>query len=204
MYTSDFEDKLPLFGDTYAPGSADVVWWYQKLAPYVVRQSAGDKGNYEALSAEIRKCPSGQAKPPPFSSPAKAKFTEWNCWIGVNYGAIGDPLSGPFYYGDNMQPLKLTRIRKPADALMYMDTVQHYVYSPFYAAFNKDADGDGQPDSASGVYSSEFAFNCGRPTVHDNGCNVTLMDGHAERVQFRRLYEWRNNQPVHSYWNLED
>lgn len=30
------------------------------------------------------------------------------------------------------------------------------------------------------------------------------MDGHAERVSFKKLWEWRNNTIVHSYWHVND
>src|SRR5512139_2199869 len=56
MYTSDYEDKIPLFGDQFPP-TADTMWWYQRLAPYLMKQAAGDKGNFEAVTADIRKCP---------------------------------------------------------------------------------------------------------------------------------------------------
>ena len=48
MYMGDNEDKIPLFGDSF-PYTPDVMWWYQKLGPYVMKQTTGDKGNYEAL-----------------------------------------------------------------------------------------------------------------------------------------------------------
>lgn len=203
MYVGDNEDRLPLFGDTF-PYSPEVMWWYQKLAPYVVKQSAGEKGNYEALSADVRKCPAGQPKAPPLSSPAMARYVEWNCWIGVNYGAFGNPLTAPFYYGNNMQPTRAARIRRPSTSLIFMDCVTHYVYTPLTWPFDQDLNNDGMKDSNSGVYSGEFAFNNGRPTVHNDGGNTTLLDGHAERVAFKKLYEWQNNKPVHPFWNLEE
>ena len=204
MYMGDYEDKIPLFGDTFSLGNPDVMWWYQKLAPYVMKKAAGDRANYEALAADIRKCPSGSKGPPPFCGPAQAGFDQWNCWIGVYYGAFGNPLTGLFYYGDNLKPIKASRVRKPADALVFTDTVTHYVYSPLVWAFDKDVDGDKMMDTSSGVYAGEFSFNDGRPTVHSSGANVTLLDGHAERVPFKKLWEWRNNKIVHSFWYLED
>jgi prepilin-type N-terminal cleavage/methylation domain-containing protein/prepilin-type processing-associated H-X9-DG protein len=203
MYTSDYEDKIPLFGDQFPP-IADTMWWYQRLAPYVMKQAAGDKGNFAAVTADIRKCPSGSKGPPPFCSPARAAFDQWNCWIGVYYGLFGNPLTGPFYYGNDMRPIKASRIRKPSDAMLFTDTVSHYVYSPLVWAFDKDVDGDKIMDTSSGVYDGEYAFNNGRPTVHSTGANVTLLDGHAERVPFKKLWEWRNNKIVHSFWYLED
>ena len=203
MYAGDYEDKIPLFGDEFPP-TPDTMWWYQKLAPYVMKQAAGDKGNFEAMTAQIRKCPSGNAGPPPFTGPATAAYVQWNCWIGVYYGAFGKPLTGTFYYGNDMKPITTARIRKAADALLYTDTVTHYVYSPLVWDFNKDVDGDKMMDSHEGVYAGEFSFNDGRPTVHSSGANVTLLDGHVERVAFKKLWEWRNNKIVHSFWYLED
>jgi prepilin-type N-terminal cleavage/methylation domain-containing protein/prepilin-type processing-associated H-X9-DG protein len=203
MYMGDNEDKIPLFGDKFSLGDPEVMWWYQKLAPYVLKQAAADKGNYEAMTAQIRKCPSGNVGPPPFSSPAAARYSEWNCWVGVYYGAFGNPLTGLFYYGDNVQPIKASRVKKPADALVFTDTVTHYVYSPQVWAFDKDVDGDGKKDSNSGVWGGEYAFNDARPTVHSGGANVALLDGHAERVPFKKLWEW-TNRIMHSFWYLED
>jgi len=203
MYAGDNSDKIPLFGDVF-PYSPTTMWWYQKLAPYVVRAAAAEAGNYEALSADIRKCPAGNTGPPPLSGSAVASYKEWNCWIGVYYGAFGSPLTGSFFYGNDMKPISAARIRKPADALMFLDTVTHYVYSPQSWAFDLDLNKDGMPDSSGGVYAGEFSFNNARPTVHNNGANVTLLDGHAERVPFKKLWEWRNNKIIHSFWYLED
>ena len=205
MYVSDNDDRIPLFGDVY-PYTAATLFWYQKLAPYVVRAAAAEPGNTEAYTAEVRKCPAGRIGPPPLSGAAVAGWAEWNCWVGAYYGSFGEPLTGPFYYGNNMKPIPATRIKKPADAMMYLDAVTHFVYSPQVSswAFDKDLNGDGMSDSSGSVYAGEFSFNNGRPTVHDNGSNVALLDGHAERVSFKKLWEWRNRQIVHSFWYLED
>jgi prepilin-type N-terminal cleavage/methylation domain-containing protein/prepilin-type processing-associated H-X9-DG protein len=203
LYSGDNEDKIPLFGDTY-PYASTTLFWYQKLGPYVVRAAAADPGNTEAYTAAVRKCPGGNIGPPPRSSPAVAGWSTWNCWVGVYYGAFGNPLTGPFYYGNDMKPITALRIKKPADAMMYMDTVTHYVYSPQVWALDQDVDGDGMKDSNSGVYAGEFPFNDGRPTVHSSGANVALLDGHAERVPYKKLWDWRNNKIVHSFWYLED
>jgi prepilin-type processing-associated H-X9-DG protein len=177
-----------------------VMWCYQKLAPYVMKQAAGDKGNYDALVAAIRKCPAGNPGPPPLGAPGRTNLTDWNCWIGVYYGAFGNPLTGPFYYGNDTKPLKAARIRKPDDAMLYTDAVTGYVYSPQVWAFDLDLNSDGMKDSNNGVNVGEFPFNNGRPTVHSLDANVALLDGHVERVPFKKLWEWRNNRIVHSFW----
>lgn len=181
-----------------------MTYWFQKLAPYVAKQAGAAPGNMEAYSSDSRKCPAGNLGPPPLSSPAVSGWNTWNCWVGVYYGLFGNPLTGPFYYGNEMKPIKSTRIKKPVDAMMYMDTVTHYVYSPLGWAFDKDVNRDGMMDTSDGVYAGEFSFNNGRPTVHNNSANVTLLDGHAERVPFKKLWEWRSNRIVHSFWYLED
>ena len=203
MYTSDNNDELPLFGDVFPP-TPTMTYWYQKLAPYIAKNNGDQPGNMEAYTAECRRCPAGSKGPPPLAGPAVAAWDQWNCWVGVYYGNNGAQLTGPFFYGNNLKPIKTSRIRKPADALMYTDAVTHYVYSPVTWPFDRDVNRDGMVDSSTGVYNGEFPFNNARPTVHNNGANVALLDGHAERVAFKRLWEWRNNQIVHSYWNLED
>ena len=97
-----------------------------------------------------------------------------------------------------------SRVKKPADAMIYMDSVTHYVYSPLVWLFDRDLTRDGMMDSMDAIYSTEYSFNNGRPTVHNNGSNVTLLDGHVERVPFKKLWEWKNNRIVHSFWYLED
>src|SRR2546427_13005215 len=129
MYLGDYADRLPLFGDS----SADYTkaFWHAKLAPYVAKQVQAGKlfTETEVFNYELRRCPGGSYGPPPFSR-APASSTNWNCWIGANFGAFGSPLSGPIYYGDYTPPLNVSRVAKPADALMFMDTLTHYAYSP--------------------------------------------------------------------------
>jgi prepilin-type N-terminal cleavage/methylation domain-containing protein/prepilin-type processing-associated H-X9-DG protein len=206
MYLDDFQDRLPLFGDS----SSDYTkaFWHAKLAPYVAKKP--DPGKLFTLTEifydELRKCPGGSTGPLPFGKAAATGLsTNWNCWIGANFGAFGNPLSGPFYYGDTTPPLRVSRIPKPADALMFMDTVTHYVYSPvdqnyrFTLDMNKDGKVDTMPQYP------DTPFNYGRPTVHNNGCNVTLLDGHVERVSFRNLWEIDSKKlVVHSFWSMED
>lgn len=204
MYIDDSNDCLPLFGDL----SSDYTkpFWHAKLAPYIARQMEPGKlfGQTQVYHDEVRRCPGGGIGPVPFSRSTE-RSTNWNCWIGANFGAYGNPLSGPFYYGDETPPLKVSRIGKPADALMYMDTVTHYVYSPVEQVyyFTLDMNGDGKVDTMPQY--PDTPFNYGRPTVHSNGSNVTLLDGHVERVPFKALWEIDARRRVaHSFWYIED
>jgi prepilin-type N-terminal cleavage/methylation domain-containing protein/prepilin-type processing-associated H-X9-DG protein len=206
MYTGDFDDKIPYLALYYNSESAE-PYVFDLLAPYVARASA-TLNQSTVQKAELRKCPGGSFSAPPFHTGTWAANT-WNCWIGVSFGAYGNPLSAPFYYGAASAGgpftanLKLSRLKKPGDALAFMDTDRFWVYSPAEARnkFNSDSDGDGVNDSLS----SYKPFSHGRPTVHNNGANVALLDGHVERVSYKNL--WRLDSAgnvVHSFWYLND
>lgn len=202
MYLSDFNDRLPLFGDL----SSDYrkPFWHAKLAPYVAKNTqAGELFNQtEIYSYELRRCPGGNFAPPPFS---RVTTKEWNCWIGANFGGFGNPLTAPFYYGDRTPPLLVSSIPNPADAMLFMDTVTHYVYSPVESSFRftLDLNRDGMADTMPQY--PDMPFNFGRPTVHNNGANLTLLDGHVERVGFKKLWQIdASKKVVHSYWYMED
>ena len=205
MYLGDFNDRLPLFGDLSSDYTA--AFWHAKLAPYVAKRTQEGTlfTDTEIFSDELRRCPGGRAAPPPFSKVSANPSKEWNAWIGANFGAFGKPLSGPFYYGDQTAPLNVSRIGKPADALMFMDTVTHYVYSPVDQnyRFTLDLNRDGMVDTMPQY--PDTPFNFGRPTVHSDGANVTLLDGHVERVGFKQLWNVDSTKKVtHSFWYMED
>jgi prepilin-type N-terminal cleavage/methylation domain-containing protein/prepilin-type processing-associated H-X9-DG protein len=205
MYLSDYNDQLPLFGDL----SSDYTkaFWHAKLAPYVAKQAQPGKffTETEIFTNDLRRCPGGNYGPPAFSRLKAATFKDWNCWIGANFGAFGSPLSGPFYYGDTAKPLNVSRISKPADAMMFMDTLTHYVYSPVDTSyrFTLDMNRDGAADSMPQY--PDIPFNNARPTVHNDGSNITLLDGHVERVAFKKLWQIDTaKKVVHSFWYMED
>jgi len=213
MYTADNAGSLPYYGDV----STDYTkrFWTAYLTPYVARitqagaifgtrQEGMLSASTEIFTNEVRQCPGGSYAAPPYYKATWPSGT-WNCWIGANFGAYGRPLSGPFYYGDINPPLNISRIRKPADALMFMDTLSQYVYSPLEPVykFSLDQNGDGKPDSMPHYPSTPF--NYARPTVHNGGANVTLMDGHVERITFDKLWKVdASGNVVHSFWYLED
>ena len=204
MYLGDFNERLPLFGDLSS--DYNKPFWHAKLAPYVAKNVQPGKlfTLTEVFNYELRRCPGGSFRAPPFSK-SPWSSTNWNCWIGANFGAYGNPLSGPFYYGDTTPPLNVSRIKKPDDAMMLMDTITHYVYSPVDPnyRFTLDLDGDKIVDTM-GAY-PDTPFNYGRPTVHNNGSNLTMLDGHVERVSFKKLWEIdASKKVVHSYWYMED
>jgi prepilin-type N-terminal cleavage/methylation domain-containing protein/prepilin-type processing-associated H-X9-DG protein len=208
MYLGDFNDCLPFFGDD--SGQYTKEFWHAKLGPYVAKivQAGVLFTSTSVWTNELRKCPGGSYGPPPFTG-AVSMPDNWNCWIGANFG-LGNggayPATAPFFYGllntTVNPPLKSTQVKKPAEALMFMDTITHYVYCPLektYYGFKYDLDdgGSGPKDSME----QAVAYNWGRPTVHNRGANVTLLDGHAERVAYRKLWDVDTSGVVtHPYW----
>jgi prepilin-type processing-associated H-X9-DG protein/prepilin-type N-terminal cleavage/methylation domain-containing protein len=210
MYLGDNGDHLPYYG--YSAANFTEPYWNGLLAPYVAKVSEPgtafpvQPGLYPDISTnEVSKCPGGSYSAPPFYTGGWASGA-WNCWIGVNFGIYATSLNGPFYYatlGTTLYPpLSVARIKKPADAMIYTDTITRYVYSPVNWKFAQDIDGDGKLDTRTGT---TIPFNGGRPAVHNGGANVTLMDGHVERVSFDKL--WKVDAAanvVHSFWYMED
>lgn len=86
----------------------------------------------EIYSYKILPCPSGTFGPPPHCTLTRAQFGLWNSWIGANFGLGNHKLYPPaasFFYGGKTltgaesPPLKAARIRRPSDAMLYMDCV---------------------------------------------------------------------------------
>ncbi len=203
MYRDDFDDVMPPFGLL----STDLTkpFWHAALAPYVAKQAQPGVtfSATEIYTNDLRRCPGGSLGNPKFSTSSGPN--NWNCWIGANFGRFGNPLSGPFYYLDVTPPLRASRILRPDDAMTFTDTISHYVYSPVDPSygFTLDLNGDGKLDTMPQY--PTVAFNWARPTVHNNGANVTLLDGHVERVAFDKLWAIdANNKVTHSFWYLLD
>jgi prepilin-type processing-associated H-X9-DG protein len=194
MYEGDFGDKFPLFGND----SLDYTqpFWFELLAPYVAKQNKAGNGTFstdELFYDALRRCPGGSQGPAPYCG-GQPDGTNWNCYIGCYFGAYGDPvtfpsytgIAGPFYYGNRTPPMPASKIKRPAQAMIFVDTITHYLYSPLAYPFTTDQDGDGKPDTWPNY---GYAYNWGRPTVHSGGCNVTTADGHVEHVSFRVLWQ---------------
>ncbi len=210
MYMADYRDTIPYMSVCFEtkPDGTRYPFVFDELAPYVARSTGGTYSKSSVYYWDLRKCPGGgYGKEPYGTGPGP---TNWNCWIGVSLGSRPTTrLGGMFYYGStaSSQPiypaLKAARIKKPADALAFMDTTWYYVYSPGDPAmrFDDDSDGDGKVDTI-GIYKP---FSHGRPTVHNNGANVGLLDGHVERVPYKKLWAINASGDVtHSFWWLED
>lgn len=213
MYVGENSECLPWGGTD----STDYTkpFWFTLLAPYLARSGTGPLlfVNDAMFTNDVRRCPGGSFSAPPYfkggtwGAGSSDTRDGWNCWIGINYGNTVSPLRAPFTYGNfnNFRPVKMSYIKKTADALAYMDTITHYVYSPADPVylFRLDFDGDGMKDSTA-IY-TDIGFNWARPTVHNNGANVTLLDGHVERVPYKKLWQAETSgKVVHSFWYMDD
>jgi len=193
MYEGDFSDKFPLFGED----STDYTkpFWFEILAPYVAKKDKDPNvafNNNPLFLDALRRCPGGSIGSAPYS--AGPTGTNWNCYIGCYFGAYGEAvtlptykgISGPFYYGNRVKPMSASKIKRPAQAMIFVDTISHYLYSPLAYPFSADQDGDGKLDTWPNY---GYAYNWARATVHNGGANVTAADGHVERVSFRLLWQ---------------
>src|SRR5437660_1510974 len=132
MYEGDYSDKFPLFGES----STDYVkpFWFEILAPYVAKRAKTGTGIFntdQIFYDALRRCPGGSTGPAPFCG-AVPGATNWNCYIGCNFGGYGAPVTlqnykgvtGPFYYSDQVPPMPASRIKRPAQAMIFLDTLE--------------------------------------------------------------------------------
>jgi prepilin-type N-terminal cleavage/methylation domain-containing protein/prepilin-type processing-associated H-X9-DG protein len=195
MYMHDNNDTVPYLAAAYNT-MATSPYVFDWLAPYLtVANSAGGYTQGTSYTNRVRQCPGGSLGVPPGGYTASGPLN-WNCWIGANITTLSQsPQNAPFYYASLGAPFKGGQVRNPSGALMFMDTTAYWVYTPVDFQFASDVDGDRIPDSG------PFPFNDARPKVHNNGANVTLLDGHVERVPFTRLWQSdRAGHPMHPFW----
>src|ERR1017187_4970867 len=85
IYIDDNNNCLPYFSMLEAAGAANSnLFIFDYLSPHVPKQ-ANVMANSSVIADEVRRCPGGSFGAPPYSTKTWSP-TNWNCWIGVNFG----------------------------------------------------------------------------------------------------------------------
>jgi prepilin-type N-terminal cleavage/methylation domain-containing protein/prepilin-type processing-associated H-X9-DG protein len=214
MYIGENKDSLPHFGD-YSGGLDS---WYLHLQEYVAVKGGVPAGGTVLDAAiytnKMRMCP----------EVTKDGTTDENgtphSWVGANFGnnpafGNGTKFSGVFVYEYNggdasgrvYPSVKILQVKKPVDCMAFMDVHSLWVYNPVEPNWQFSAKTVSEYGDPPFNDTFLFKWNYGHPRVHNNGCNVTLLDGHVERVRFLDLYRSKSSAaspPAHSYWYADD
>ena len=191
IYGDDNEDAIPQFAANFPQGGGQSSW-HRVTSEYV-----GE--TFTMLNSEARLCPTGQAG------------------VGVNYGGFNNvtrnnipaPPIAPLLYASIgsgptqkiFPPFKYSHVIYPTTWIMLLDTdIGHdFIYS-----FNNpgwlpdvDTDGDGLDDTHSriAIWMPASQYNGARPRIHRDSSNVTMVDGHVERIDYVQFLD-----PTQNFW----
>lgn len=206
MYNGENKEYMPYFG--YVNGGTES--WYLDLEQYVAVSGTNGAVGAGILGAKIytdkiRMCPvvTGDGTIGLDGSP--------HSWVGANFGmnpAGGSTFSGIFVYrnqgGKDFPAIKLNQIYRPADTMAFMDVHSLWVYNPVEPTWQFNTKTVSEYGGAPFNDTSLFKWNYGHPRVHSDGVNVSLVDGHVERVKYADLYRSKSptspTPPTHPYW----
>ena len=93
--------------------------------------------------------------------------------------------------------VKTGQIMKPAEAMVFLDGVTGFGFgSPVGTSFMyPDEDGDHVGDVP------KFEVNRAHFRIHRDGSQMSLLDGHVERVNYRKLWAYdRRGRVTHRFW----
>jgi prepilin-type N-terminal cleavage/methylation domain-containing protein len=202
MYASDNEDAMPYFLALFPDNTGET--WYDLLWPAYVT------GENPRLVAR-RPLESIWSCPTQFRNVLRAdgdRRAQFNSRIGVvSDGRIlgKDDIPSQFNsvfvtsYAPVRFRIKTTRIRKPTEALVFHDAINDFknpIGRPFYFP---DKNGDGIGDVPAKVEPRDPNFR-----VHSDGSQVALLDGHSERVHYKKLWAYDEKGFVsHPFWRME-
>ena len=184
-YKEDNSNEFPLFGSAY-PVSSPGSNWFETIMDYVdedVRDPS--TGAISFQYTRLYACPSGQS------------------WVGVPWGGYkgskgpnavaNDPppntvANAPFVYGNNGS-IRHSEVNYPSTWIMAFDTSRPYQFQYSYASYSPEIDTDSDKFPDTNQFVSVWIgvgkqYNGARPRVHRDICNVTLVDGHAERLDY--------------------
>ena len=183
-YKEDNNDEFPLFDVFYPPPASSTSAWHLTVVDYV----SEDISTFQ--NTKMYACPSEQA------------------WVGIPYGGFRDTSNvvpghgavAPFVYGPG--PIRFSEVNFPSTWTMSFDAARPYQFQYTYNNWkpNTDTDADKFPDTFDPPFIGQFfvgmQYNGARPRAHRDIVNLTLVDGHSERLDY---LEFRGSMVSGSY-----
>lgn len=203
MYALDNQEALPYF---YAllPNGNTVIHWHNLLWPNYV---SGESPRLVTRSPgqSLWHCPTRVHEV--WKIPADRRERN-RAQIGVVFeGRLLTQYESPSeikslfltFYTPVRFKLKTTRIQKPAEALVFQDAINE-LPSPLLRPFVfPDRDADGIGDVPVTVPSGDANFR-----VHTDATQISLLDGHVERVHYKKLWAYdKKGRVTHPFWYPE-
>lgn len=191
LYAEDRDDALPWFRDSY-PSPDYALDWVNITAEYMNAKAMAPDGSVQILETrleQVQKCPTGRAE------------------VSVVYGGVNNPSHGhppaPILYGGRSgerlpPPFTFSEVRHPATWAMLLDGL-YFMYTFAHWPPDLDWDEDGIPDTYSGLQiwgKTEAMYNRGCPRTHHDALNMTMVDGHVERIDL-----WTYLDPTADFWH---
>ena len=192
LYLDDWNNELP-----------DVM---DRTIPYILDSSNYSNATYRGLKF----CPSGGRGAPPYSNkPELYETEERNCRILEILGPnTTKKITAPFALWSKQTefvPARADSFRRPSEVMLYMDGFIR-IRSPRESRqrFARDMKSDGQPDTSVNYFNLGIPFNGARPTVHNEGANAPLLDGHVEWESYEKLWNLDSaREMTHPFWRFE-
>jgi prepilin-type N-terminal cleavage/methylation domain-containing protein/prepilin-type processing-associated H-X9-DG protein len=189
MYSSDFNNYLPVAGQSRGDGTVWPAEWYAETSVYYGKGTT----NITALNAQgtLQACPS-------FDTNKLAKIGLTTDPNFLSYGGYGHNWDYLGYYEGASAPQnrqKVTAVIKPADTLLNNDT-----FDPIRSdagSVHIETFGYSYPPSLIPAY---LPTPPGRGyTRHDSGANYSWADGHAQYSLWKRMTPYGSGN-LDWYW----
>jgi prepilin-type N-terminal cleavage/methylation domain-containing protein/prepilin-type processing-associated H-X9-DG protein len=182
MYTSDFQNWLPVAGQWRGSGTVWPAEWYAEISTYFGKGTT----NITVLAAQgtLQACPSFSTnKLAGVGLTTDPNFLSYGGY-GHNYNYLGYYQGATAVYGASFDRQKISAITKPVETLFNNDT-----FDPIPS------------DATSGVHIETFGYSYPPSLIpsylpstpnrgytrHDSGANYSWADGHAQYFKWARM-----------------
>lgn len=204
MYILDHDDEIP-YGVAVNNGRDSTHWYDLLWSHYILGEKPFTYGPMRATKS-VWTCPSRVSEIWPYRDRVRSGM---GGRIGiVTHGGIEDndeyiKKLESFFVSIHIPTkikVKANRIRRPFETIAFLDA-SPWVRSPARMRFPiPDKDGDGVADLPAKIQ-QPFDANF---RVHSDSTQMSLFDGHVERVNYRKLWAYDGEGKVtHPYWYPE-